>query len=53
MLVTPDRKGTKSKQGAGHVWVLADEARDEASVSNTLKRQSHEIDNLFKGLLKF
>jgi hypothetical protein len=38
------RKGTKSKQGAGHVWVLADEARDEASVSN-------EIDNLFKGIL--
>jgi hypothetical protein len=38
MLVTPDRKGTKSKQGAGHVWVLADEARDEASVSIVLRK---------------
>jgi hypothetical protein len=34
MLLNLDRKGTKSKQGAGHVWVLADEARDEASVSS-------------------
>jgi hypothetical protein len=30
------RKGTKSKQGAGHVWVLADEARDEATVGYLL-----------------
>ena len=29
------RKGTKSKQGAGHVWVLADEGKGPFPVSIT------------------
>ena len=38
MLMLLCRKGTKSKQGAGHVWVLADEDSDSATVTIGFRR---------------
>merc|ERR1711892_85470 len=38
------RKGTKSKQGAGHVWVLADEGKGSFLAGSSVKLISNEVE---------
>eukprot|EP00090_Calanus_glacialis_P028257 TRINITY_DN45445_c0_g1_i1.p1 TRINITY_DN45445_c0_g1~~TRINITY_DN45445_c0_g1_i1.p1 ORF type:complete len:411 (-),score=71.58 TRINITY_DN45445_c0_g1_i1:55-1158(-) len=38
------RKGTKSKQGAGHVWVLADEGKGSFIAGSNVKLISNEVE---------